>query len=177
MPVIVIAMLVALAWSVQAGWFYQTGSQWFETCWSAKSSKDEPTTFAESFARKQCQPVADRAIYGAGFIYSGMAERAVTPELQAIQRACPSQWSDVAWAGAHFTVLKMLEDNGGPDFIDRFLPAERTVARVFLKRWPDCPRVREENGFPKIVKQPDGEWGFATPCRPCEAERLPRDRK
>ena len=166
----ILILVGLLAWAAHSGWFYQTGQQWFDTCWSAQNLTDGPKTPEEALARGQCKYNAEKALFAAGFVFSGNPEFSVTPELKATSDACPSNYKDVPIAGPQILVVNMIQERGGVDRLDSFLPASRLIVRTFESRWPSCPAVREANGFPKIVEK-NGEFDWATKCKPCEAEQ------
>jgi hypothetical protein len=168
MGVLGLIVAVTVAWATYAGLFFQTGQQWFESCWTAQNSKRSPTTATESVAWKQCEPVAEGSAYKAGFVFVGTSQ--ITTPMQAVARACPSLWADVPIGGLHLLVVDIVEKAGGPDLVDRFIPPDRMIEEAFLSRWPNCPTVRAASGFPKIVKKGD-RWDFEVPCKPCEAEK------
>ena len=162
-------LIAVLTLSAQAGAFYTTGKQWFESCWTLKNAKRSAATPDEAVAWKQCEPLAERAIYEAGFIFVGDRSEAITPAAKAVNAACPSSWSDVPISGINRLAIEMIEIEGGPKLMDRFLPAEFLIRRTFESKWPNCVTVRRAQGFPAVTKQGD-EWKFKGTCRPCEAE-------
>ena len=152
------------------GVFYQTGDQWFQSCWPAQHANRAPTSPEESIAWAQCSEVTQRALFNSGFIFAGNPEHAVTPELKAVVSACPSNYSDIPLGGAHILAVDFIEKDGGPRLFDKFTPPDQMIVRVFKSRWPNCQAVRLANNIPKLVKQGEG-WGFESPCKPCEAEK------
>ena len=156
---------------------YQTGADWFHNCWNALHSKDgKPATPEEAIAWAKCAPTAERALYDAGYIIAGSPEYAVTPQLQAIGRACPSSWSDIPLFGVQELAVNLIEKAGGPAPKYRTLPADGMIVDVFKSEWPNCPDVRKANGFPKIVRKGEG-WGWARECEPCKDEERARQRQ
>ena len=171
---ITVVLMIVASVMAQAGMFYQTGQQWFEACWLATHAKREPANAAESIAWKQCSPLVEKAVFEAGFIFAG--EPVYTPSSKAIAKNCPSNWYDLPLGGVHVLAVRLAEEGGGPTLMDRFLPSETMVARVFDTKWPMCVRTRKAEGFPRLVKR--GEtWGFETPCKPCELEDAERLRQ
>ncbi|MFM0513623.1 hypothetical protein [Paraburkholderia sp. RL17-373-BIF-A] len=65
--------------------------------------------------------------------------------------------------------IDLLQKDGGPQWLDKFMPPDQMIVRTFNKRWPNCSAVRAANGFPKIVQKPDDTFGWSGPCKPCEA--------
>lgn len=165
----------ALAWAAHSGIFYQTGKEWFDTCWTAQHSKDGPKTPEEAAAWGKCNFTTNKSLFDAGFAYSGNPEYAVTPQLKAMVKACPSNYSDIPLDGIDRLAVRMVEQHGGATFVDGFLPASSLIVKTFETRWPDCPAVRSANGFPKLVEK-DGDFGWETPCQPCQAEQAARNR-
>ena len=115
-----------------------------------------------------------RALFEAGYIFSGDPEYAVTPELKAVSRSCPSNFSNIPIGGVQLLALDMIEQDGGTTFVDRFMKPDSMIVRTFNKKWPNCSAARLANGFPKIVMN-NGEWKFEAPCTPCEAEEKARN--
>lgn len=168
-----VVVLVVGAWMTHAGVFYQTGQQWFESCWTKTNQQRDPATPQEAVAWQQCEPLTMSAVYRAGFVFGGDPERELTPAAKAVTAACPSNWTDMPIGGIHVLAVKLIEEQGGPRFEDRFLPPGKLVTHAFMSKWPQCPAVRVANGFPKIVNH-GGTWDFEVPCKPCEEEAAAR---
>lgn len=166
----ILTAIVGLLLLAQTGILYQTGHQWFESCWTQINEKRAPATPEEAIAWKQCEPVAEKAIYEAGFIFGGSPEKAQTAASKAVLDACPSNWTDVPIGGIRYLAIRLVEEQGGTRLVDRFIPPEWLVAHVVQTKWPRCADTRAANGYPRIVKRGD-TWDFETPCIPCEAER------
>jgi hypothetical protein len=152
------------------GVFYQTGSQFYRTCWERLHSKPDskPDTPEQAAAWATCQLVAESAFSKEGFLFSGNPELAVTPQLTAVYHACPSQWSDMFPEDLWRVAVQVIQDNGGPRLPDKFLPAASAVTRAFSTKWPSCVATARKNGFPRIVMR-NGSWDFEEKCVPCEA--------
>ena len=166
-----------LFWVLQSGILFQTGYQWHQACWLAQNSGNRsPQTAEEATAWAQCAPVARRALFEAGYLFSGNPEYAVTPALKALTQACPSSYSEIPVGGVHLLVVKMLQNAGGPNLLDRFMPVDSMIVRTFNSRWPDCNLERTRNGFPRIVMK-NREWGWETPCKTCEPEITASEKK
>jgi hypothetical protein len=194
-PVVALSLVVALALCVQAGLFFQTGHQWFEACWSRVSLSDQPATAKEAVAWARCAPVAEEAIYSAGFVFFGDYDSdsdfgvgpadpagpiffrrdpdntAIAAE-KAIAAACPSNMTDVPIGGAYFLTVDLIKKQG-VRLIDRLIPSQHMIANAFETRWPACVSTRIANGYPKIVKKGDA-WDWETPCEPCRAAAAAR---
>lgn len=152
-------------------YFYQTGQQWFESCWSyTKSTDHTPKSPAEESAWQQCEPEIRRALFDAGYIFGGNPDYAVTPELKAVEAACPNGWSEIPMSGVNVMAIDLITRDGGPQFLDKFLPPDRMIVRTFNKRYPNCNAERAKNGFPKIVPKGD-DFDWSEPSKPCEAEK------
>jgi hypothetical protein len=68
LPVLITAAIFSLLLALQSNFLYQTGEDWFETCWAVKNTKDaKPATAKEAIKWAQCESVASEAVYGAGF--------------------------------------------------------------------------------------------------------------
>ena len=170
----ILVVLISLGvWLAQSGVFYQTGRLWFDSCWTLKNAKRDPLTPQEAIAWKQCEPVTEKAVYEAGFIFGGDPKKEITPAAKAITAACPSNWSDIPIGGAFFLPVQLIERQGGPRLVDRFMPPESLVAHAFKSKWPGCPAARVANGYPKIVRKGDA-WDFESPCKPCAEEKSAR---
>lgn len=167
--VLILALIAATGWLIQAGVLYQTGQQWFEACWTQAKAKRSPSTPQEAIAWGQCEPIAERSVYQAGYLFSADASMAVTPQAKALANSCPSSYSDMPIAGINLFVVLQLERDGGPTWSDRFLPPNQMIVRVFESRWPDCPNVRKAEGYPMLIQHADG-WRWEKPCMPCENE-------
>ncbi|MGE6497919.1 hypothetical protein [Cupriavidus metallidurans] len=169
--VIVVIVLAVAAWGVNAGWFYQTGQQWFDTCWASINLKKPAATAAEATAWQQCRPQTEKALYDAGYVFGGNPEYAVTPELKAVSAACPNNFTEIPMSGVQVMAIDLLQKDGGPRWIDKFLPPDQMIVRTFNKVWPNCSAARAANGFPKILQKTDGAFEWSEPCKPCEAEK------
>ena len=162
-------LAVALAWVAQAGVFYQTGSQWFQACWSLKNLRRSAETAEESMAWSKCSPTAQRAVYSAGIVPSGDPDNSFTPAVKALNQACPSNFKDIPLFGLSFLAVNLIEASGGPSVWDRFMSPDGMIQRAFESKWPNCSSVAQAQGFPKIVARGE-KWEFETPCKPCEVE-------
>jgi hypothetical protein len=164
---LVIPIGLALCYS---GAFYQTGAEFYGTCWKKAHANGREADSPEQAAQwAACEETANAALYNAGFIYAGNPEYSVTPQLKAVEAACPSSYSDLPIGGAWILVVQMTQDAGGPTFLDRISPASSTIVRMFQAKWPNCATTAEQNGFPKVVNR-NGVWVFGAPCLPCKAQ-------
>jgi hypothetical protein len=164
-----VIVLAIAAWLDYKGVFFQTGNQWFQSCWTASNSNRPAENADEEVAWQQCGPVAERAIYNAGFVFGGDVGSAVTPAVQALDKVCPSNWTDVPLGGVQILAVNLIAKQGGPKLLDAFIPPDRMIVAAFQRRWPRCQAVRKQYGFPRVILT-NGQWNYATPCKPCQAE-------
>jgi hypothetical protein len=140
---------------------YVTGQRYFEACWAKKAatkSFDEPkaSSPAQSVMWKNCEMETERAVYSAGIIFD------------ALPKYCPSSWSDIPMGGAYLMTIDLVEEQGGPRFVDHFLPARVMIQRVWTARWPRCDAERRRQGYPKIVEKTPGNFQWEQPCPKCQ---------
>lgn len=164
-----------------AYWFYTdwqasgslTGKAYYEACWERVHKTrgfDEPipSTPYQAGQWKQCEPVAKRAMFENGLIFAGLAKDEKDEDGQRLGRACPNVMSEVPLGGIFFLYVKDTEAEGGVSGIDAFLPASWTIFHWSKKRWPNCSAERGRQGYPKIVEQKDGIFGWERPCSKCK---------
>jgi hypothetical protein len=174
---VIIAVIVGFLALGYAGVIYQNGGQYYATCWKKMHAKGAEADSPEQAAEwAKCEDTALAASYGEGFVFGGNPEFGVTPQLKAVEAACPSAWSDFAPEGAWQFVVERVQDTGGPTFVDKVAPAKYMVVRVFKARWPKCPATAAAKGFPRIVRKND-EWAWAAECIPCRAEHEAMDKR
>jgi len=171
--VVGIAIVAGLAYS---GTFYATGKQWYEGCYEYKVEGEKAGILSEAKTSnpykailwKNCEPTSRRGIFKAGHLLAGNPgyDRGAV----ALGDTCPSSWTDVPLDGTYILTLRLLQEQGGPSFFDRFLPAEEMVGRVYNKRWPYCTSKRESLGFPRIVETTPGNFDWETPCKRCATD-------
>jgi hypothetical protein len=171
----VILWLLALA----AGfWFYTdyqasgnlTGKAYYEACWELKTktvgfTDPTPSTPYQAGQWKQCEPVAQRALFASGLIFAG---RESGEDYDRLRRACPDQYSEVPMGGIFHLYVKDTETEGGVRGIDSFLPATWSLSHWAAMRWPRCNDERERQGFPKIIEKNDGTFAWEKPCPKCK---------
>jgi hypothetical protein len=168
-------IVIALAGSY---WFYTdykasgslTGKDYYEACWELKSkmkgfTEPPPSTPYQAGQWKQCEPVAQRAIYDNGLIFAGIE---AGEDAQKLRRSCPDKWSEVPVAGVFYLYVKDTEAEGGVQGLFRILPANWAIGAWARTRWPHCSEVRESLGFPKVVQKDDGTFGWEKPCPKCK---------
>lgn len=153
------------------GIFGQTGSDYFRSCWEKRAAAintrlDEPRAASpeQAIAWARCEITTRRAIYDRGIVFAGTPQDAID---QAIDRACPSGLRDLPLGGSYMLTVKLAEENGGPKFLDRFMPAEHMIGRLWTERWPACSAEREKHGYPKIVER-GNSFGWAWNCPRCK---------
>jgi hypothetical protein len=168
---IVAAVLLGVVVAISStGLFYTTGWRWYDSCWRRiHSAKSEPESPEQAIAWSKCDAIADSALYGVGYIAAGNPQFAVSPQLKAIQAACPNAYKEIAVGGWWINAIELIAGNGGPQLIDRFRPAGGMIIEAFRNRWPKCAEVRAAMDFPKMVRK-QATWDWETPCKPCEAE-------
>jgi len=165
----VVCALAAVTVLCGSGVFFETGSNWYSACWHKAHDHRAPNSPEEAAFWVSCRIEAENAFFGAGFIAAGNPNYAVTPQLKAIQAACPSAYTEIPLDGPSELIVGMVENAGGPALADRVLPARFMIANSLRSRWPNCSAAREANGFPRRVKKGD-DWEWASPCLPCKGE-------
>lgn len=179
-PILVVSFISSLLVLINFNILYMTGYGYAEYCWSAqqKQKTDTPKDFREVIRQakeqikaKQCDLIADRALFGRGYIMAGNPQYAVTPELKAIQEACPNAWNEIPALGFRYWVINQVIEGNSLSLVDRFLPANMMIERMIDKQWGNCPSVREKVGIPKLIEKSEGQWEFETECVPCKAEK------
>jgi hypothetical protein len=150
--------------------FYQTGQEWFETCWKVKNIKDfKPENALEAVKWAKCEATAENAVYSAGLVTLGSAPAGLPDKIKAVFETCPSEWFGIASPdGLDGRALQHLERSGGPSLMDGLLPASFMISRVYRTLYPNCAEKREAAGFPKMTKKPNGSWEFESDCEPCK---------
>lgn len=167
MRLFAITAAIALGWMVHTGMFFQTGNQWFQSCWTQVYGEREPATPNEAVAWSKCDLLTERAFYGSGFVPMGSVFDVGTPEVDALYSACPSKFHDFEIERMRTLAIDLIVTAGGPTLIDGFMPPDSMIERAFKSRWPNCQAVAKANGFPKIILR-GGKWEFESPCKPCE---------
>jgi len=162
------------AFAADQGMFYTTGKQWFDSCWTAQHSKRQAASPEEAVSWGKCEKTAAFAVFEAGFMFADDPGQSITGPARAVAAACPSSWSDLPIGGIAVLGVNLVEQDGGPSFLDRFTPASRLIGRAYRKKWPGCPAARLANHFPRLVPKPGGEFGWDGPCQPCVVEERAR---
>ncbi|PMS24535.1 hypothetical protein [Paraburkholderia rhynchosiae] len=57
-----LVIAAGVAYAGHSRWFYQTGQQWFDSCWSSINSKAPASSAAEAIAWVQCEPQTKTAL-------------------------------------------------------------------------------------------------------------------
>lgn len=163
---------VAGAIASYSGLFGPTGADYFKACWEKKAAQIKagwndvrPSTSDQAIAWAQCEPESVRAISSSGIIAAGQENDNIGDSLR---RACPSGVSDIPMGGAYMLTVKLVEDTVGPTFLDRILPAHFMISRVWSDKWPNCSKVREQTGYPKIMEKSPGNFDWAWKCPRCK---------
>jgi hypothetical protein len=162
--------LIIAAFLCWTGVVYQTGANWYSTCWQKAHQNRQPASPEEAASWATCSAASDEAFFEAGFIYAGNPQYAVSPQLKAIQAACPNAWNEIPLDGPYPVIVEMIQNKGGPSLADRLLPARFVIEGAFRSKWPNCPTARVVNGFPRMTKEGNG-WAWERPCVPCEPEQ------
>jgi hypothetical protein len=147
-----------------------TGKSYYEACWELRSktkgfAEPSPSTPYQAGQWKQCEPVAQYAIYDSGLIFAGTETGEAADQLR---RFCPDKWSEVPMAGVFYLYVKDTETEGGVKGLYAVLPAKWSIGAWARTRWPHCSEVREKLGFPKIVQKSDGMFSWERPCTACK---------
>ena len=170
--------LIFLVLGIGAGyWFYAgyeasgnlTGKTHYEACWDLRakirlSNEPTPSTPYQAGQWKQCEPVAERAIYDNGLMF---AANKVGDDYDRLRGVCPDMWSEVPAAGVFYLYLRDMEAEGGVSGFEAILPANFSISRWATKRWPQCDAERKRQGYPKIIERSDGTFGWEKPCPKC----------
>lgn len=171
-----VLFFVAAVGAAAAGYlgaFGQTGPDYFESCWALKAEtikegfagKAKPKSPQQAISWAACEPTTRRSVYGTGIIFVGNPKDA---DEVALEKVCPSSYRQLPIGGAYMLTVELLEAAGGPKLIDRFLPADFMIRRVWSAKWPSCSAERERQGYPKIVEKPGGSFGWEWPCVKCK---------
>lgn len=177
-----LATLAACAVAVLAynGTFGTTGAQWYAGCWekSVEYRKDwmsgkEPISpdAYKALIWANCDLESQRGVYAAGMVFHQslfVPDPSTYPEAYSMATACPAEARDVPVAGLYLLTVKLVQENGGPSFLDRFRPAKFMLADAMTRRWPGCSKERKRQGYPRIVEKAPGKFDFEKPCLPCE---------
>lgn len=155
------------------GAFGRTGTDYYEVCWEKRAatlkaglgSTPEPSSPKQSIAWGECEPTTRRAVYDAGFVVAGSVR---DDDDRRMAQACPSALTDIPLGGAYFLTLKLLEEDGGPRFWERAIPARFMINRVWSQKWPNCSAERQRQGYAKIVEVRPGEFGWEWACPKCK---------
>ena len=170
-----VGVLILAGIAVVAGYygvFGQTGAEYFTTCWELKAASvkggfgnpPEAKSPQQAVGWAACEPTSRRSVYGLGFVLAPNPQDDVD---RAVERACPSAYRDIPVGGLYMKTVSLIEEAGGPRFVDRFLPAKFLIEKVWTERWPTCSSVREQNGISKIIERTPGKFDWERPCANC----------
>src|SRR5262245_49883685 len=159
-------------------WYYtenkasagMSGKAFYETCWEHKSktagfNEAKPSNPYQAVQWKNCEAVVRRGIYAQGMIFAGNESG---EEFDRLRKACPDSWSEIPLAGSFYLYVEDTEAAGGLSSLNAFLPATWSVENWAGKRWPNCSRERERQGYPKIVEKTPGAFAWEKPCPKCK---------
>jgi hypothetical protein len=155
------------------GVFYPTGQQWYEACWAKqKASKDfaipDAPDSKTAILWENCEPISKRAFFTNGIMFAPLPKSNNDNRGMRLQEACPSLWRDLPMGGTYMLSVRVMQQSGGPNLLDRFLPAEQTIAKFLKTKWPHCSATRIAQGYPEIVETKPGEFGWQAPCTVCD---------
>lgn len=165
-----------LIWATAHGAFYVTGHQWYEACWekaAATHGFDQPKApdANKAILWENCETTAQRALYQSGMLVAGQYANAPIQQVQLVENACPRSFNDVPMGGIFFLAVELVQKSGGPHLLDRVMPAEHLLSRVYVERWPTCSHARRQAGYPKLIEVSRGRFEWDGPCEVCELER------
>jgi len=158
-------------------WYYtgnkasagMSGKAFYESCWEYKKKPgplgDEPKPSNPSQAAQwnNCEPVVERGMYAQGIIFVG-AESG--EDFDRLRKVCPH--AGFPLAGLSYWYVEDTEAAGGLSTLNAFLPATWSVENWAGKRWPNCSRERERQGYPKIIEKAPGVFEWKKPCPKCK---------
>ncbi len=155
------------------GTFYTTGTQYYEACWE-KLSKTEglaepkPSNPYQAVMWGNCEMITQRAVYSEGIVFAVMPKDQTGVEAANLNKVCPNTWTDVPMGGLYILFIQQIQSTGGPQILDKFMPAGVIIGRIAKQRWPLCSAARQQQGYPKIVEKGPGEFGWERPCLKCK---------
>jgi hypothetical protein len=160
--------IIAALLAAYFGAFGQTGADYFRACWkknvAARNLPDGQDPMArdadEAIAWADCDYATNKAIFARGIVFVARWAEQNEPALYA---ACPDASREVPGPGNYFITIKLVVDAGGLQLIDRFLPADYMIGRVWTERWPQCAAVRQRVGFPMVVETSDHHFTLERP--------------
>jgi hypothetical protein len=83
---LVLLISAGLLWLCHSGSLYQTGAQYYQTCWDYEHPKQEGLASADQAAQwATCKETAQAASYGAGFVFSGNPARRYPSDLLSLR--------------------------------------------------------------------------------------------
>jgi hypothetical protein len=143
---------------------------YYEACWKLKSKSSlvampPPENPYEASRWKNCDPVANRAMFDEGMIFAGAGSDADT---KLLGKVCPNSWSEVPLLGFYVLYIDDLEKRGGPSAIEAYLPAAFSIGRWAKARWPECSAEVKRQGYPPIEQKDNGKFGWSKACSKCK---------
>lgn len=144
-----LAALAVLAYFCQRGAFYETGAQYYDSCWQhARAWGFDAKSPEQAALWAQCEPLSENAFFQAGYELGSNDPNpehiAYDPHPKGIDLWCPNAFADVpndntpANDALFGLVVKLIQDSGGPTLLDQFEPAHKLILRVLDARWPRC---------------------------------------
>lgn len=141
--------------------FAMSGGTWYENCskWAySKKAEIAALPVEKRLAYRECQieaikvwcdrewegdvtKVADR------LISQGQTNEQVSKKFEeALSPYCPNFFI-MPFAGPAAVAVEQIEKQGGPGYLDRWLPASKMLERVFNERFPRCTQQRKSLGL------------------------------
>ncbi len=166
-------IVIGLGIAAAEGYGGQTGADYFTSCSERQAAETEsagrllqPKSVDQAESWLHCRPTTLRAVRDSGLMFVGPPKDDSERELE---KVCPSSDRDIPKGGPYIQTLQLIEQAGGPRFVDWFLPAEFLIEKVWSDRWPQCSRERERQGRPKIVlRKTGGDADWERPCPTCK---------
>jgi hypothetical protein len=147
--VLLILLVAVAAWAAREGFFYTTGSQFYEGCWQ-RQVEEKKAALGDAQARgpkeaalwASCTPLVAQAMDDVGFVLGSSAENAPA-DAKALAADCPDRYKDlpVFMDRLYTRVVEIIEKTGGPALIDQFTPADWLIKRAVNQRWPNCTKA------------------------------------
>jgi hypothetical protein len=174
-PFAIITMILAYQ-----GTFYTTGAQWYEACWARSVEVNQKNLLIKgpltsdpykAVIWANCETESLRGIYGSGMVFSPANDGNIAN--LALLESCPSA-DRMPIGGTYLLVLELLQKDGGPRLIDKFLPAEKTISATVNRRWPNCQHERDRQNLPRVIETASGRLKFdwQKSCYRCDERGL-----
>jgi len=132
----ILTLLTAIIWLIYQGTFYQTGRQWYHSCWQKYNATTEwfaepqPKSPEEAANWAQCTKLADEVTYGNGMVFTSNPVDENDKVGIALAKACPAPWSDYPINGIYVIFVKNIENSGGVSLVDNLRPAQSMLRDI-----------------------------------------------